>query len=91
MEALSFRTLDVADMGTLLRKTPASIKNDLCKSPHRLPPPIKSCGRKTLWLEHKVLEWFEDQIELPKAKKKMGAPTKVVRAARAEALAGGVA
>jgi hypothetical protein len=86
----SFKTLDARDLGVILRKTHQSIKNDLSRAPHRLPPPIKTTGRRTLWLEHRVLEWLEAQIELPKLAKKMGAPTKAVRLAKALA-AGGMA
>ncbi len=83
----AFRTLDVEGLAFYLKKSPLTVGNDLSRSPERLPPPIRTTGRKALWLEHKVLEWLEAQISQPTpAVKKLGRPTKVEQMARQAAL-----
>ena len=74
---VGFRTLDSTQLASIPKKSPLTVRNDLSRHPERLPPAIRIAGRKALWLEHKVLEWLENQIE--EAPKRRGAPTKAER------------
>lgn len=54
-------TLDLYDLSSILKKTAASIRTDLCRSPHRLPPRLYVPGSaKVLWLKKDVLAWLEN-------------------------------
>jgi predicted DNA-binding transcriptional regulator AlpA len=82
----TLRTLDAHDLATVLHKSAASIKNDLSRAPHRLPPPIM-VGRKTIWLESSVLAWLTAQTRQPaqaqlQMSRRRGRPTKVEQARR---------
>jgi len=72
---VGFKTLDTRDLAGILKKSHLTVRNDLSRNPERLPPAIRIAGRKAIWLEHKVLEWLEDQIQQPA--KKRGRPTKI--------------
>ena len=86
--------MDVHQLAPILHKSVLTVKNDLSRAPHRLPPPIRNCGKKALWIEHKVLEWLEQQIGLPATHdvkvKRRGAPTMAQRLAKARSIDLGV-
>lgn len=75
-------TLDLYDLSSILKKTAASIRTDLCRSPHRLPPRLYVPGSaKVLWLKKDVLEWLEGcKTPTPRSPKpvppRRGRPTK---------------
>ena len=53
-------TLDLYDLSSLLKKTAASIRTDLCRNPHRLPPRLYVPGAsKILWLKSDVVAWLQ--------------------------------
>lgn len=74
-------TLDLYDLSSLLKKTAASIRTDLCRNPHRLPPRLFVPGSaKILWLKSDVLQWLQacrnKPAVLPQAGRRPGRPTK---------------
>lgn len=87
-------TLDLYDLSSLLKKTAASIRTDLCRNPHRLPPRIFLPGSaKVLWLKSDVADWLRQCRSKPALQvaepRRPGRPTKSqqVAARRAEAAA----
>lgn len=86
-------TLDLYDLSSLLKKTAASIRTDLCRNPHRLPPRLFVPGSaKVLWLKSDVLQWLQacrkkPAVQVQPQQRPQGRPTKAeqVAARRAEA------
>jgi hypothetical protein len=59
-------TLDLGQLSAILKKTGDSIRTDLCRNPHRVPPPLDLPGsRRLLWLRQDVLEWLAGCRRLP--------------------------
>lgn len=84
-------TLDAEELATLLHKSPASVRSDLSRSPHLLPPRLRTGGKKPLWLRSSVLVWLESRVEIcspqkqsptSPIKRKQGRPTKAEQIAR---------
>jgi len=86
------RLLDVLDAAALAQILPfsaATIRADISRRPHLLPPFIK-VGTRTVWLKETVLQWLKDKErtfpppppppQLPP--KRRGAPTKAERIAK---------
>lgn len=61
------KTLDVNQIAELLHKTVETIRNDLKRRPHCIPPKLNIPG-KLLWLEADVEEWFEKKRQKPKGR-----------------------
>lgn len=86
------RLLTVDDLAVILRKHPASIRNDLSRAPGRLPPRLHLGSKRAFWLESSVIEWLHSRQEpmtrtaLTSAKRR-GRPTKVEQARRERAAA----
>lgn len=81
--------LDAAALARILPFSEATIRADVSRRPHLLPPFIK-VGTRTVWLRETVLQWLKDKErtftpppQLPS--KRRGAPTKAERIARQQA------
>lgn len=79
--------LDAAALSRILPFSEATIRADISRRPHLLPPFIK-VGTRTVWLRETVLQWLKDKErtftpppQLPS--KRRGAPTKAERLAKA--------
>lgn len=81
--AAGLRTLDAHGLAAVLGVTPATVQCDLSRAPHRLPPPLRIPGRRTLWLESTVSDWLRRHEQ--QTARRRGRPTKVEAAARAAA------
>lgn len=58
MDLQKFLTLQ--DIARLIDRAPSTIKNDLRRAPHKVPPPIRIAGQRSLrWHSKVVEEWFE--------------------------------
>lgn len=86
------RLLTVDDLAVILRKHPASIRNDLSRAPGRLPPRLQLGSKRAFWLESSVVAWLHSRQEpiasadLTPAKRR-GRPTKAEQARRERAAA----
>lgn len=61
------KTLDIKQIAELLHKEVGTIRNDLKRRPHCIPPKLNIPG-KLLWLEADVEEWFEKKRQKPKGR-----------------------
>lgn len=53
------RTLEIGDIAKLVHKTPRTVREDIHRRPHSLPPRLIIPGSaKILWLESDVQEWI---------------------------------
>jgi len=81
--------LSIEELARILRKKPGTITTDLCRAPHRLPPPCTPPGqREQIWLAEDVLDWlraFRRPVATnpePQAEKRSpGRPTKAAQIA----------
>lgn len=51
-------TLDVPGLAALLHASPETIAANASRAPHRLPPAIRTGGRRLIWLSEDVLQWL---------------------------------
>lgn len=61
------RLLDIIALSEWLARSPATIKSDLCRCPHTLPPGFK-VGREWRWREDDVIAWADTQFRLAQSK-----------------------
>ena len=81
--------LGIEELARILRKKPTTITVDLCRSPHRLPPPCTPPGqREQVWLAEDVLSWLKSfrrqqpaAEAAPPAPGRPGRPTKAAQIA----------
>lgn len=52
-------TLGVEDLAALLHAAPQTIKSNASRAPQKLPPPIRTGGRRLIWLTTDVMIWLE--------------------------------
>ena len=72
-----FFTLSVDDVARLLDKTPASLRQDIAKRPHCVPPRLQLPGRRILFLREDVLAWLRGFSTMQRAQQP--APTTAER------------
>lgn len=83
-------TLGVVELAQLLHLSEKTIRADLSRAPHSLPPPMRRRNQQRsnlVWVTVEVLTWMRDHIShrtLP-APKKRGAPTMAERVRRQQA------
>lgn len=54
------KTLTVEDLAALLQRSVATVKSDVSRRPHTLPPRLVVPGTKAvMWLEADVHEWLQ--------------------------------
>jgi len=70
------KLLDITALSDCLGRSPATIKSDLCRCPHTLPPGFK-IGREWRWREEDVIAWVDAQVR--SAREKFQAGTMVAR------------
>lgn len=96
----AIQVLTAAELAAILKKSVASIRGDLSRAPHRLPPFIRIGGGQALWLPATVLEWLKGHESGQKppppppaipAPRRRGRPTKAEQLARSRAQARGAA
>jgi hypothetical protein len=61
------KTLNVKKIAELLDKKVETVRNDLKRRPHCIPPKLNIPG-KLLWLEADVVDWFEKRRQKPKGR-----------------------
>lgn len=60
MELLSLPpTLGVEGLAALLCCSAQTVKSNASRSPEKLPPPIRTGGRRLIWLTTDVMDWLE--------------------------------
>lgn len=90
----AIQVLTASDLSEVLKKSVQSIRGDLSRAPHRLPPFIRIGGGQALWLPETVLEWLKGHESGQKtpppppptavpARRRRGRPTKAEQLARA--------
>lgn len=58
--------LDLNDLSRALKRSPETIKRDLRRNPHAVPPRLQLPGTKLLrWREEDVSAWLAGLVELP--------------------------
>ena len=56
----SLKTLNIEDLAALLQRSVATVKSDVSRRPHTLPPRLVVPGTKgVMWLEADVRDWLE--------------------------------
>lgn len=52
-------TLSVEDLAALLRCSPETVASNASRAPEKLPPAIRTGGRRLLWITADVMTWLE--------------------------------
>ncbi len=52
-------TLGVEGLAALLHAAPQTIKNNASRAPEKLPPPVRTGGRRLIWITKDVFTWLE--------------------------------
>jgi hypothetical protein len=52
-------TVDVEGLATLLCCSPETVKSNASRSPEKLPPPVRTGGRRLIWITKDVFTWLE--------------------------------
>ncbi len=56
----TLKTLTVEDLAALLQRSVATVRSDVSRRPHTLPPRLVVPGTKgVMWLESDVRDWLE--------------------------------
>lgn len=56
----TLKTLTVEDLAALLQRSVATVRSDVSRRPHTLPPRLVVPGTKgVMWLEADVRDWLE--------------------------------
>ena len=67
----TLKTLTVEDLAALLQRSVATLKSDVSRRPHTLPPRLVVPGTKVvMWLESDVLEWLESLRARPAVRRR---------------------
>lgn len=84
-------TLDAEELAHILKFSPATIRADVSRRPHMLPPSIK-VGTRTVWLRSTVMRWLAEreraaappptQVGTETPRRRRGRPTKADQARR---------
>lgn len=54
------KTMTIDDLAVLLKRSPSTVKCDVSRRPHTLPPRLMVPGCKgVMWLEADVQDWLE--------------------------------
>lgn len=88
--------LDVEQLAELLHRSPNTIRLDVCRAPHRLPPLCRLPGHhRLLWRREDVASWIDAAVTSPAAAvpaagvspppRRRGRPTKAMALARQRA------
>ena len=74
--------LTITMLATVLNRAPATVRNDLSRAPHRLPPPVRIGSRVIGWRPQAVEEWLcaHEQREDQTITKQRGRPRKACSA-----------
>lgn len=65
------KTLTVEDMAALLKRSVSTVKSDVSRRPHTLPPRLVVPGTKAvMWLESDVHAWLESLRKRPAEKRR---------------------
>lgn len=51
-------TVNVEGLATLLCCSPGTVKANASRSPEKVPPPIRTGGRRLIWLTADVMDWL---------------------------------
>lgn len=55
----TLKTLSIYDLASLLKRSVSTIRSDVTRRPHTLPPRLDIPGTKTvIWLQSDVEEWL---------------------------------
>ncbi|RLA51610.1 MAG: hypothetical protein DRR42_09840 [Gammaproteobacteria bacterium] len=55
------QTLTIADLASILNRSPATIATEVTKTPHKLPPRLNLPGsRRVLWYQEDVEKWLNE-------------------------------
>lgn len=67
----SLKTLNIEDLATLLQRSVATVKSDVSRRPHTLPPRLVVPGTKgVLWLEADVQDWLQSLRAKPAVRRR---------------------
>lgn len=56
--------LNLTDLARLLGRSPATLKRDMRRNPHAVPPQVRVPGTRLLrWREEDVSKWIEDYAD----------------------------
>lgn len=67
----TLRTLTVEDLAVLLKRSVTTLKSDVSRRPHTLPPRLVVPGTKgVMWLESDVHEWLESLRAKPAVRRR---------------------
>ena len=67
----TLKTLTVDDLAALLQRSVATLKSDVSRRPHTLPPRLVVPGTKVvMWLESDVHEWLESLRARPAVRRR---------------------
>lgn len=58
-------TLGVEGLAALLHAAPQTIKNNASRAPEKLPPPVRTGGRRLIWITRDVFTWLEARRAAP--------------------------
>lgn len=100
--APALSVITAVELATILGKSLASVRGDVSRAPHRLPPMVRiPGGGKTLWLVSTVEAWLKShesgqkppqpQPAAEPARRRRGRPTKAEQLASARKQVGGEA
>lgn len=68
---LELKTIGIKELSVLLRRAPGTIRVDVSRRPHTLPPTLRLGGsKKVMWLLSDVEEWIQAQSRIAKEKHK---------------------
>jgi hypothetical protein len=58
-------TLGVEGLAALLHAAPQTVKNNASRAPEKLPPPVRTGGRRLIWITRDVFTWLEARRAAP--------------------------
>ena len=58
-------TLGVEGLAALLHAAPQTVKNNASRAPEKLPPPIRTGGRRLIWITADVMDWLQARRDGP--------------------------
>ena len=58
-------TLGVEGLAAVLHAAPQTIKNNASRAPEKLPPPVRTGGRRLIWITRDVFTWLEARRAAP--------------------------
>jgi hypothetical protein len=86
-------TLDAAGLAAILHCSIDTVVSNAHRAPGRLPPQVRTGGRRLIWLTADVMDWLEarrvDPAPAAASPRRRGRPAKAEQLARRRAAGGG--